>query len=321
VVISPPPVQVWKNNLPVVALGTDLIIALHPPASGGSAHELDLLLERDGIAIASARVDETPRATVGEEAIYVRVAPLAECGTYRLRATAGALEPVHFGVTEPSVDFVGLETPGWPLPLSVSILGPESEHSFHAFADGRGPHQVPLSETASLVLTVQSLVPLNLSWRSGNHRRQHRSIAPDSLHECIAADLDDAILKGQRVLIGIDAGAFGAVEIELIPVIKAVTQAGDHFHSATRLRWLATTAAARSRQKNAMLLPLVEQVRQASAGRTIAQNITAFARLPTVPPMFAAHLAATRATGTVYGERGVPSKLVCESRRIENGDE
>jgi hypothetical protein len=259
--VSPPPHGFWMNGLPVVAPETDLIIVLLPPQGSERSERLDIILEREGTAIAHASLD--PSIAPDTTATYLR-AKVGEEGIYRLRSTSGGFASVYFQAIQSSTEPIE-ELGSRPAPLRVTVSNAMQRWEVDALLDGIGPYEVTMGQhLEDFGIEAVSLVPLDVSWWFKARRERRQRILPSDLLESLAPDLAEVAASDQRLQLHVDAGTFGQLKFHILPLQgQRQRNAGRDLatadqQTASRLRWLATMADTFARSDPSRVVPMPE---------------------------------------------------------------
>ena len=285
--VSPPALQYTTNGISMLEMGHEVIIEVSSPTDvmRGAAF-VELLVECNDSPIAQT---EQP---IGEHSYFSF--SLHETGEYCVRGRGGQAKPLKFIVTEASS-----QQTAYPVPLKVHI---NSEHhslslsAFNEVADQDGKHEIDLAVFGKEVvpsIQIQCPVQVDVIWVCDHKRGERRRADAANVQDYLADLLPLALTSEGRFVLSIDAGAFGSLDLHLIPPHRAqMEQSVTSLPSVVvrRMRWLVTTVLPLARQGRQVPLPY--DVRKMLAVLSERPDGASLAKLTHVPQMLLPHMCA-----------------------------
>ena len=285
--VSPPALQYTTNGVPMLEMGHEVLIEVSSPAGVMRGAEfVELRVECNDSSIAQT---EQP---IGEHSYFSF--SLHETGEYCVRGRGGQAKPLKFIVTEASS-----QQTAYPVPLKVHI---NSEHhslslsAFNEVADQDGKHEIDLAVFGKEVvpsIQIQCPVQVDVIWVCDHKRGERRRADAANVQDYLADLLPLALTSEGRFVLSIDAGAFGSLDLHLIPPHRAqMEQSVTSLPSVVvrRMRWLVTTVLPLARQGRQVPLPY--GVRKMLAVLSERPDGASLAKLTHVPQMLLPHMCA-----------------------------
>lgn len=290
--VSPPPYQYLVTSLPMITTGQDAIIAVSSPTGASGPDEVaEITVVRDGALVGHVRCEPGSQQ-------YLAV-PVNIPGIYHFAALRGRVAPLTFVATVPQPNASDPDLTDQPPALVFTVRSGDYYTIRHALRDGPGPHElrIPCTEHGIPEIEVSCPIPVDLSWSVGELRAKRSGIGPSEVAPCLEKGLFRSLTNGLRVILRVDAGAFGILHIQLVP-----SPAGPSLEQAppdtrpipvavvSRARWLAVVVAARHVGQPEVTVPLPREIHTVLADFQWCRELSVLTHIGTVSATVLPHL-------------------------------
>lgn len=280
-VVSPPAIRYRINGTAIFATGSEVVIEAVPPGWGDAA--------REPVKVTVSYEDITSKhiSLFPGNPRYIRV-PVHSAGTYRVRLGESDRIVLTFLGAEADTQYSEESIAYNPEPLLVTITSTGGSVTVDALQNGYGPHEilVDYKESDFPSISASCLVPVDVKWSVGGKRGHKKSVLPSDLPVYLENMLPWNLAARYPLILTIDGGTFGALSLYVLPknTTTCTLQSRElPIFLRDQLRWVTFLILA-SHRRGSCTVALPRELRDVLTSLVICPELSALARVGTVPP-------------------------------------